>query len=119
MHAECTQTHEAWSSQSPQWESFFEDMLRVVANHLHDTCTHDNTPPAQPWHVSVLLCDDAQIQGLNKQFRGQDKPTNVLSFPADIHEGDPFEQSALCLGDLAFSYNRVVEESKKNHKSAP
>jgi probable rRNA maturation factor len=32
--------------------------------------------------VSVLACDDARIARLNRDFRGQDKPTNVLSWPA-------------------------------------
>ena len=32
--------------------------------------------------VSVLLCDDAQIRGLNASYRDQDRATNVLSFPA-------------------------------------
>ncbi len=34
--------------------------------------------------LSVLLTDDAQIHALNRDFRGKDKPTNVLSFPQDM-----------------------------------
>lgn len=33
--------------------------------------------------VSILLADDARLQGLNREYRGVDRPTNVLSFPAD------------------------------------
>jgi probable rRNA maturation factor len=33
--------------------------------------------------VSIKWCDDAEIQILNHQFRGMNKPTNVLSFPAN------------------------------------
>ena len=32
--------------------------------------------------VSVLLTDDAAMRRLNRSYRGQDEPTNVLSFPA-------------------------------------
>ena len=32
--------------------------------------------------VSLLLADDAEVRALNARWRGQDKPTNVLSFPA-------------------------------------
>src|SRR5262249_5714104 len=32
--------------------------------------------------LSVLLCDDATIAALNGRWRGQERPTNVLSFPA-------------------------------------
>lgn len=42
--------------------------------------------------LSVLLCDDAQIQELNEQWRGKDAPTDVLSFP---------QQEALAPGQLA------------------
>ena len=35
-----------------------------------------------PGDVAILLADDAQVQALNDRFRGQDRPTNVLSFPA-------------------------------------
>ncbi len=33
--------------------------------------------------LSVLLCNDARIHDLNKQWRGKDGPTDVLSFPQD------------------------------------
>ena len=35
----------------------------------------------QPVTLSLLITDDAEIQVLNKQYRQQDKPTDVLSFP--------------------------------------
>ena len=31
--------------------------------------------------LSIVLSDDAQVQVLNRDYRGKDKPTNVLSFP--------------------------------------
>src|SRR5688572_22141415 len=38
--------------------------------------------------VSILLTSDEEIAALNAQFRGLDKPTNVLSFPAaELPEG--------------------------------
>ena len=46
--------------------------------------------------VSVLLTDDAEIQVLNRDWRGKDKPTDVLSFEADEMD-KPF------LGDIAVS----------------
>ena len=46
--------------------------------------------------VSLLLTDDAEIQTLNRDWRGKDKPTDVLSFPAS-------ELDAPFLGDIAVS----------------
>ena len=44
--------------------------------------------------VALLLADDATLHQLNRDFRGKDKPTDVLSFPA--HEMDRPQ-----LGDIA------------------
>jgi len=46
--------------------------------------------------VSVLLTTDGEIRRLNRQFRGIDKPTDVLSFPAD-----PLPRPEKMAGDLA------------------
>ena len=37
----------------------------------------------EPCELSLLLCDDAAIQQLNRDFRHKDKPTDVLSFEQD------------------------------------
>lgn len=54
--------------------------------------------------VSVLLGDDASVAALNREFRGKDKPTNVLSFPAP-----PLDPSFL--GDIALAAETIVEEA--------
>lgn len=61
--------------------------------------------------VSLLLCDDARIRELNAQFRGMDKPTNVLSFPGP----EPIE-TAHVLGDIAISYETVAREAEEQGK---
>ncbi|WP_084395843.1 rRNA maturation RNase YbeY [Henriciella aquimarina] len=47
-----------------------------------------------PGEVALLLTDDAEMHQLNRDWRGKDKPTDVLSFPAEPMEA-PF------LGDIA------------------
>lgn len=61
--------------------------------------------------VSLVLCDDKFIQELNAKWRGQDKPTNVLSFPAD------FEGYAPALGDIIIAYETVAREAAEEGKS--
>jgi probable rRNA maturation factor len=57
--------------------------------------------------VSLLLGDDVSIADLNKQFRGKNGPTNVLSFPpATGAEGEPG-----FLGDIALAAETIVEEA--------
>lgn len=53
--------------------------------------------------VSVRLTDDAEMQRLNNDYRGKDKPTNVLSFPG----GGPGH-----LGDIALALGVVAREAR-------
>jgi probable rRNA maturation factor len=57
--------------------------------------------------VSVLIEDDAGIRELNRQWRGIDKPTNVLSFPAAAITSMAPRQ----LGDIAISYETAIREA--------
>ncbi len=48
--------------------------------------------------VSLLLADNDALQALNLQFRGKDKPTDVLSFPADPMDRPLLGDIAVALG---------------------
>jgi probable rRNA maturation factor len=58
--------------------------------------------------VSLCLADDSALRALNLSWRGIDKPTNVLSFPAA--PGRPGE--APTLGDIALAYETLAREAK-------
>ncbi|MBQ9069839.1 MAG: rRNA maturation RNase YbeY [Clostridia bacterium] len=63
--------------------------------------------------VSVTLCSAEYIHALNKQYRGVDRATDVLSFPLyDNGEFDP-EECALgaALGDIVISVPRAAEQA--------
>jgi len=64
--------------------------------------------------ISVLLVGAAASRALNSQYRGRDRPTNVLSFPA------PPAIAAACgmLGDLVICPAVVRAEARAQHKSA-
>jgi probable rRNA maturation factor len=64
--------------------------------------------------IAVMLTDDASIRGMNAQWRGIDKPTNVLSFPAGGAPGAPGE---VHLGDIAIAYETVAAESALENKA--
>ncbi len=71
--------------------------------------------------ISVLGCDDARIAVLNADFRGKEKATNVLSWPAEergaVAEGampaapEPDRFGAISLGDIAISYDTCAAEA--------
>lgn len=69
--------------------------------------------------MSVLLCDNAYIHGLNKEYRGIDSPTDVLSFALNEEEyietetpSDSLPDQNL-LGDLIISLERMREQAEE------
>lgn len=66
--------------------------------------------------LAVMLTDDEGIRALNASYRGFDKPTNVLSFPApeaDYQDGDGAPR---LLGDIAIAYQTVRREADDEGK---
>lgn len=59
--------------------------------------------------LSVLLTDDAEQQELNRQWRGIDKSTNVLSFP----QLEPFSPVSGLVGDITLALQTVQREAEQ------
>ncbi|MFT5259928.1 MAG: putative rRNA maturation factor [Saprospiraceae bacterium] len=65
--------------------------------------------------LSIRVVDSAEMQSVNHQYRQQNNPTNVLSFPFDaVIE----EQSELAWGDVLICDSVVLEQAKQQGKSA-
>ena len=64
--------------------------------------------------LSLLFTDDAHVRVLNRDWRGKDKPTNVLSFPAfEVAPGDPVPPM---LGDVVLAFETVGAEAALEEK---
>jgi len=69
--------------------------------------------PKASGEVSVVLTDDAAIHALNRDWRGIDKSTNVLSFPASkTKAGD----GNAMLGDIVIAYETLVRECTEENR---
>jgi probable rRNA maturation factor len=67
--------------------------------------------------LAVMLTDDAGIRTLNSNWRGIDKPTNVLSFPALQPTGPVGPDDApRMLGDIAIAYQTTRQEADAERK---
>ena len=71
--------------------------------------------------VSLRIVGAVESRRLNREWRGKDKSTNVLSFPAgdvlSFPAGDVLsEDGAYTLGDLAICAQVVAREAKQQHK---
>jgi probable rRNA maturation factor len=64
--------------------------------------------------LSVTFVDNGEIHALNREFRGKDKPTDVLSFPLfEADEGFEVDPAigAVALGDIVISAERAKEQA--------
>ena len=67
--------------------------------------------------LAVMLTDDAGIRTLNSNWRGIDKPTNVLSFPALQPTGAAAPDDApRMLGDIAIAFETTRKEADDEQK---
>ncbi len=91
----------AWSTLIPDLDSLCQTALNAGA-----------AQRSARGEVSVLLTDDSEIQTLNKQWRGKDEATDVLSFPADPMDA-PF------LGDIALALGVTQADAKTRDLTLP
>jgi len=74
----------------------------------------DGAEADAPSELGVVFTDDAHIQALNAEWRGKDKPTNVLSFPAfPLSPGDRLPPM---LGDIVLAAETVAREAELEGK---
>ena len=89
----------AWTAEVPDADA----LVRAAATAALAAAGIDPAP------LTILLTDDAVVQDLNGQFRGQASPTNVLSFPAALNpEGH--------LGDIAIAFETCRREAQAQAK---
>ena len=88
-------------------------LKRTVRNAVSATLVHEEFPYAA--EVSVTLTDNEYIHTLNREYRGVDRPTDVLSFP--LYENGEFCEEectpVATLGDIVISLERVREQAEE------
>ena len=88
-------------------------LKRVVREAVKATLDFESFP--YDAEVSVTFCDNEYIRGLNNQFRGIDRHTDVLSFP--MYEDGDFDEiecvGGAVLGDIVISIERAKEQAKE------
>jgi len=92
-----------WEAQ-PQAERIVQDAIAAAAEAVSETSGE----------LAVMLTDDEAIRILNRDWRGLDKPTNVLSFPAADAGTD--DATPVHLGDIAIAYETTRREAEAENK---
>ena len=72
----------------------------------------------QPGHftMAIRIVDEPEAQRFNREYRGRDYATNVLSFPAELPDGLPEEIRQPQLGDLLICAPVVAREAKEQQR---
>ncbi len=69
--------------------------------------------------ISIRLTSDDEVRTLNRQYRGQDKPTNVLSFPMvqpDLIDAlSNTDDGEVLLGDIVLAYETCEREARERN----
>jgi probable rRNA maturation factor len=95
----------------PRWEAALGDIDALAARALGCAASR----MATGGEVSILLTADPEMRELNRQWRGFDKPTDVLSFPSDgpVIPGEPKH-----LGDIAIAYETAMRDAETMQRPA-
>jgi probable rRNA maturation factor len=104
---------EAWTAALPEVERLVREAAEAVLATGSIETPHPalraTLPPSGEGDLVILLTDDASIEALNRDHRGKDAPTNVLSFPA-APSAKPH------LGDVALAFETCAREAAEGGK---
>ena len=107
------------------WTAAIPDIV-AVAQKVKETVLQEVTESidyldvAKDFTVNLCLSDDANVHRLNLEFRGFDKPTNVLSFANIDSEDfdDMFEfEDVIEMGDIIIAFETMQKEAKEQEIS--
>jgi probable rRNA maturation factor len=101
--------------EDPRWTEKLPDVGRLIESAVSAALAGVDSGK-RTIEVGVRLTDDGTIRGLNRDWRGKDKPTNVLSFPL----GDPGlvadADFPWLIGDIVMSYDTMIAEAERDGK---
>ena len=102
---------------SPQWKRQ-PRAAATVRKAINTAAIAASTPRAE---LAIVLTDDSAIRALNRDWRGLDAPTNVLSFPAKAPRARPRVSGGSLrdryLGDIVIAYQTIAREAAAEGKA--
>ncbi len=95
---------------APQWRGECE-AKKIVREAIAEAAAAASTTAGE---LAIVLTDDSAIRTLNRDWRGKDAATNVLSFPAPAMSGD--NEVVTLLGDIVIAYETTAREAAAENK---
>ena len=104
---------------SELWATAIEEMPKVVTTTVIAAVKATNRVH-RSYEVCVVLSDNRELGILNKEYRGIDQPTNVLSFPGEPLDDDEgsyaIGERPMVLGDIVIAYETMAREASEAQK---
>ncbi|MBU0800617.1 MAG: rRNA maturation RNase YbeY [Alphaproteobacteria bacterium] len=101
------------------WEATGLPLDELVNSAIAAAIAHAEHPDdimGRDIELSVVLTDDKTVQTLNAEYRGKDKPTNVLSF-ATLDGDDPLPpEGPIHIGDIVLAFETLEREAAELQK---
>lgn len=107
----------AWDDAGLAWDELAAGAIRAAVR-ATPYAVLDETPDTVT-EISLRFVDDETIRALNRDYRGKDKATNVLSFPMmdpDELDGPFIPGIEQLLGDIVIAYETTVREAQEQNK---
>jgi len=104
--------HDAWQAALPEAADLAERAARAALAAAAEAL------PEGEAELAVVLADDVLVHRLNRDYRGKDKPTNVLSFAlTEGEDGAPDDPDApVMLGDVILAFETMGREAEAEGK---
>jgi probable rRNA maturation factor len=103
--------------ETPEWPRRLQTAAALARRAVREALAAE--PPSGRVELSVVLTDDRAVRRLNRDWRGQDKPTNVLSFPSHNGAAAPRLPAGVPvpLGDVVVACGVATAEAAAQGKS--
>jgi probable rRNA maturation factor len=106
------------SVQDPEWETMgdIHELITLVAKITLNSAILPKIAIDRKLEASIVLANDDLVQLLNREYRGKDKPTNVLTFATLDGDDITPEGEPLNLGDIILSFQTIAREAHEQGK---
>ncbi|MCP4354256.1 MAG: rRNA maturation RNase YbeY [Proteobacteria bacterium] len=104
-------------------ESLSFDHLAIIEKTLIELLKNQPCPKAEKFECSIKLSTNEEVRFLNKEYRGKDCPTNVLSFEDDLDDEfmdlpkDIIAEDFTYIGDIIFAVPVVISQAEEQNKT--
>ncbi|WP_342453172.1 rRNA maturation RNase YbeY [Jiella mangrovi] len=93
------------------------ELSSLTGQALAAACRHLGLPESLETEISVTFADDETVRAANREWRGKDRPTNILSFP--MAALDPGDLPGPLAGDLLVAFETLEREAEAEAKALP